>query len=43
MREGLFPLSNHEWPMPEDQQIPGYIVTHLIDDELAKPTPYPEW
>ena len=43
MWKGLFPVSSQDWPEPEDHQIPGYIVTHLIDDELARPTPYPEW
>ena len=43
MRDGLYPTTQGEWPMLDEHQAPGFILTHLINGQLAEATPYPRW
>ena len=43
MREGIYPTSDGDWPMPDQHQAPGFLLTHLINGQLAEVTPYPKW
>ena len=43
MRDGIYPTSTGAWPMPDQTQAPGFLLTYLINGEMAEVTPYPRW
>ena len=43
MRDGIYPTSTGDWPMPDQTQAPGFLLTYLINGQLAEVTPYPKW
>ena len=43
MKEGIFPIPRRDWPMPPEQQIPGYLMPHVVNGEYTEATPYPKW
>ena len=43
MKEGIFPIPHRDWPMPPEQQIPGYLMPHVVNGEYTEATPYPKW
>ena len=43
IRDGIYPTSTGEWPQPDQTQAPGFLLTYLINGQLAEVTPYPKW